>query len=59
MKLTHADGSEEVISLKHTMNMEHISWFEAGSALNLIRLDSGDAAIKEGMHEAPPEEVPG
>lgn len=57
MKLTHPDGTEEVIPLKHTMNMEHISWFEAGSALNLIRLHSGQSSISEGVHEAPPEEV--
>ncbi len=57
MKVTHTDGSEEVIPLKHTMNMEHISWFEAGSALNLIRLHSGQGSIAEGVHEAPPEPV--
>ena len=57
MKLTHTDGTEEVIALKHSMNMEHISWFEAGSALNLIRLHSGQSSIIEGMTEAPPEAV--
>jgi aconitate hydratase len=57
MKLTHADKTEEVIPLKHTMNMEHIGWFEAGSALNLIRLHSGQGAMSEGVHEAPPEPV--
>src|SRR6184192_129175 len=43
MSLEHADGSVEVIPLQHTMNMEHIAWFQAGSALNLIRLHSGEA----------------
>jgi len=57
MKVTHADGTVEIIALKHTMNMEHIAWFEAGSALNLIRLHSGEASIKEGVHEQPPEAV--
>jgi len=36
------------------MNMEHIAWFEAGSALNLIRLHSGEGSLAAGMQEAPP-----
>jgi len=35
--LKHEDGSEEVISLKHSLTPEQIEWFKAGSALNLIR----------------------
>jgi aconitate hydratase len=37
MVLTHEDGSEEKIELKHTMTDEQIDWFKEGSALNLIR----------------------
>lgn len=36
MKITHADGTAEVIQLKHSMNDQQIGWFKAGSALNLI-----------------------
>ena len=32
-----ADGSKENISLNHTYNASQIEWFEAGSALNLIK----------------------
>ena len=35
--LHHADGSEEKIALRHTMNADQIAWFKAGSALNLLR----------------------
>ena len=34
--LRHADGSEETVSLEHTLNDEQIEWFWAGSALNVI-----------------------
>lgn len=37
MTIEHADGSKEVISLKHSYNAEQMKWFKAGSALNLIR----------------------
>jgi aconitate hydratase len=33
----HADGSSETISTTHTMSDEHIAWFRAGSALNVLR----------------------
>jgi aconitate hydratase len=33
----HADGSTESISTTHTMSQEHIAWFRAGSALNVLR----------------------
>jgi aconitate hydratase len=33
----HADGSSETISTTHTMSDEHIGWFRAGSALNVLR----------------------
>ncbi len=54
MKVNHPDGTSEIIALAHTMNMEHIAWFEAGSALNLIRLHAGEASLTAGMQEAPP-----
>ncbi len=38
MIIRHADGTEDKIEVKHTMTEEHIGWFKAGSALNLIRL---------------------
>jgi aconitate hydratase len=33
----HADGTSETISTTHTMSDEHIAWFRAGSALNVLR----------------------
>lgn len=36
MTLTHSDGSTETILLNHTMNVQQIAWWKAGSALNLI-----------------------
>ena len=35
--LHQLDGSVDEISCKHTMNDEHLGWFRAGGALNLIR----------------------
>ncbi|RMF20048.1 MAG: aconitate hydratase, partial [Deltaproteobacteria bacterium] len=35
--LHHADGSEDRIELKHTMNADQIEWLKAGSALNLLK----------------------
>lgn len=37
MRIRHKDGREEEIELKHSYNNEQIKWFQAGSALNLIR----------------------
>ena len=34
--LHHADGSVESVEVVHTMSEEHIGWFRAGSALNLL-----------------------
>ena len=34
--LHHADGTEESFPVLHTMSEEHIGWFRAGSALNLL-----------------------
>ena len=35
--ISHDDGSEEEISLKHSYNKFQIEWFRAGSALNVLR----------------------
>ncbi len=35
--LKHADGSQTQIMLKHSLNEEQVKWFQAGSALNLLR----------------------
>jgi aconitate hydratase len=34
--LHHADGSRDELAANHTMSEEHIAWFKAGSALNLL-----------------------
>jgi aconitate hydratase A / 2-methylisocitrate dehydratase len=39
--LHHAGGGADRIDLNHTMNQEQIAWFRAGSALNLLRRQSG------------------
>jgi aconitate hydratase len=36
-RLHHADGTTVDFECTHTMSAEHIEWFKAGSALNLIR----------------------
>ena len=35
--LRHADGRAEELPTMHSMSDEHIAWFKAGSALNLLR----------------------
>lgn len=57
MKVTHQDGTVDIIPLQHTMNMEQIAWFQAGSALNLLRAHEGKKALTEGVLEAPPKPV--
>lgn len=37
LKIIHSDGSSEYIETNHSYNENQISWFKAGSALNLIR----------------------
>ncbi len=32
----HADGKEDKIELRQTLNQEQIEWFKAGSALNTL-----------------------
>lgn len=42
-RLHRPDGSTSLFTCSHTLSEEHIEWFRAGSALNLIRLRfSGD-----------------
>ena len=35
--LHHADGTTAEFACTHTLSEEHVAWFRAGSALNLIR----------------------
>ena len=44
--IKHTDGSQEVITLSHTMNLEQIGWFYAGGALNLLKKKAGTTAAK-------------
>ena len=37
----HADGSSDNIVANHTYSDNQVEWFKAGSALNLIRSQSG------------------
>jgi len=37
VRIQHADGSAEEIKTSHSLNVEQIGWFNAGSALNQIR----------------------
>ena len=37
VNLRHSDGTSESIQTNHTMSEEHIAWFNAGSALNVLR----------------------
>jgi aconitate hydratase len=39
--VTHPDGSTDAFVTNHTMSDEHIRWFRAGSALNIIRAERG------------------
>jgi aconitate hydratase len=41
LSVTHGDGSTDTIECNHTYNGAQISWFKAGSALNLIRSEQG------------------
>ena len=38
VRVTHADAREDTIRARHSLTLEQIGWFMAGSALNLIRL---------------------
>lgn len=35
--INHEDGTKETFEASHTMSSEHIDWFKAGGALNVIR----------------------
>ena len=37
VRLHHADGTVDEVVTTHTMSEEHIAWFRAGSALNVLR----------------------
>ena len=37
LRISHSNGQSEDISVNHSYNMNQISWFKAGSALNQIR----------------------
>jgi aconitate hydratase len=36
-RITHADGTTETLSLRHSFSTSQIEWFKAGAALNLVR----------------------
>ncbi|WP_026777696.1 aconitate hydratase [Polaribacter sp. Hel_I_88] len=40
IEVVHADGSKDVIKVNHTYNDAQISWYQKGSALNLIKLQN-------------------
>jgi aconitate hydratase len=40
--LHHANGTEDSFPVNHTYNENQIEWFKAGSALNLIRRNTGE-----------------
>ena len=40
--LTKPDGTTVPFQANHTMSPEHIEWFKAGSALNIIRAKAGN-----------------
>ena len=45
IRLRHADGDTDLITVNHTYNEGQIAWFKSGSALNLIKLqETGVAA---------------
>jgi aconitate hydratase len=41
VRIHHAGGRSTDITCRHTMSDEHIGWFRAGSALNVLRGDRG------------------
>jgi len=40
IEVVHSDGSMDVVMVKHTYNEQQISWFRAGSALNMIKAEN-------------------
>ena len=45
VRLRHADGDTDLITVNHTYNEGQIGWFRAGSALNLIKMQETGAAV--------------
>ena len=41
VELIHDDGRRDSVQVEHTLNEDQIKWFKAGSALNLLRSESG------------------
>jgi aconitate hydratase len=44
VRIAHADGSQETFSALHSLTSDQIAWFQAGSALNLIRTQQSRGA---------------
>ena len=40
IRLNHTDGSTDTFDVNHTYNKAQVAWYEAGSALNLIKLQN-------------------
>ncbi|GAA4818667.1 aconitate hydratase [Litoribaculum gwangyangense] len=40
VEVIHEDGSKDIVKLNHTYNAAQIEWFNAGSALNLIKIQN-------------------
>jgi aconitate hydratase len=45
IRLHHADGDTDLITVNHTYNQGQIEWFKAGSALNLIRQQQASGSL--------------
>lgn len=45
VRLRHADGDTDLITVNHTYNEGQIGWFRAGSALNLIKMQEAGQAV--------------
>jgi len=45
VRLRHADGDTDLLTVNHTYNEGQIGWFKAGSALNLIKLQASGIAV--------------
>jgi aconitate hydratase len=42
VRINHSDGKTDEIKTTHTMSPEHIEWFHAGSALNVLRSEEAN-----------------
>ena len=45
VRLRHADGDTDLITVNHTYNEGQIGWFRAGSALNLIKEETSGVGV--------------